>query len=216
MLAAALDPADPAEVADVRVSCEAWGRLGAMRGTWPRTRTLGILLAVAAAGCTTPGVGHGPSVSPPPPDGLSPTQTTTLSPSGSPGPESPLRDGVATLTLSGELTLNVTFSSIATPAVWAPPPAPMDITWVGNGAQQLRLSGFSFVSLGETSAEKVLSFTVSGPDGPVAFSSTAGECNVTITPALPDNMGGVFICTALADVEGATTVDARGTFSATG
>jgi hypothetical protein len=92
----------------------------------------------------------------------------------------------------------------------------MDITWVGTGAQQLRLSGLSFVSLSETSEEKVLSFTVTGPDGPVTFSSTVGECNVTITPALPDNMGGVFICTSLADVEGATTVDARGTFSATG
>jgi hypothetical protein len=92
----------------------------------------------------------------------------------------------------------------------------MDITWVGTGAQQVRLSGLSFVSLSETSEEKVLSFTVTGPDGPVTFSSTVGECNVTITPALPDNMGGVFICTSLADVEGATTVDARGTFSATG
>jgi hypothetical protein len=177
---------------------------------------LGALLAVLAAGCTTAGIGHGPSVSPPPPDGISPTPTATTSPSGSPGPESPLRDGVATLSLTGELTLNVTFSSIATPAVWAPPPAPMDITWVGTGAEQLRLSGQSFVSLAETSADNVLSFTVTGPDGPVAFSSTGGECSMTITPALPDNVGGVFICTSLADVEGATTVDARGTFSATG
>ena len=171
---------------------------------------------VLAAGCTTAGIGHGPSVSPPPPDGITPTSTAAPSVSGSPGPESPLGDGVATLTLSGGLTLTATFSSIATPAVWAPPPAPMDITWVGTGAQQVRLSGLSFVSLSETSEEKVLSFTVTGPEGPVAFSSTGGECNLTITPALPDNMGGVFTCTSLADVEGATTVDARGTFSATG
>ena len=220
MLTAVTDPTDPGEAADVRVSREAWGRLGAMRGTWPRTRTLGVLLAVLwlavfAAGCTTSGIGHGPSVSPPA-DGLSPSPTASPSSSGSPGPESPLRDGVATLTLSGELALNAAFSSIATPAVWAPPPAPMDVTWLGTGAQQLRLSGLSFVSLAPTSAERVLSFTVTGPEGPVAFSSTGGECNITITPALPDNMGGVFICTSLADVEGATTVDARGTFSAAG
>jgi hypothetical protein len=29
-------------------------------------------------------------------------------------------------------------------------------------------------------------------------------------------MGGIFTCTLLTDVEGVTTVDARGTFSATG
>jgi hypothetical protein len=221
MLTAVIDPTDPGGSADVRVSREAWGRLGAMRGTWPRTRTLGVLravlwLAVLTAGCTTAGVGHGPTVSPPPQDDISPTPTATPSVSASPGPESPLRDGVASLILSGELTLTGTFSSIATPAVWAPPPAPMDVTWVGTGAQQLRLSGLSFVSLTETSEDTVLSFTVTGPDGPVAFSSTGGECSITITPALPDNMGGVFICTSLADVEGVTTVDARGTFSAIG
>ena len=36
------------------------------------------------------------------------------------------------------------------------------------------------------------------------------------TPALADNMGGVFSCTVLTDVEGAVTVDARGTFTASG
>jgi hypothetical protein len=91
----------------------------------------------------------------------------------------------------------------------------MDITWNGPSAQQLRLSGVSFVSRATTSPDRELSFTVTGPDGPVVFSSTAGECAVTITPALPNNMGGVFTCTLLTDVEGVTTVDARGVFSAT-
>jgi hypothetical protein len=112
--------------------------------------------------------------------------------------------------------MSIGLSSIVVPAVWAPPPAPMDITWSGGNVQQLRLSGTSFVSLTETSADRALSFTVQGPDGPVAFSSTAGECTVTITPALPDAMGGVFTCTLLTDVDGALTVDARGIFSASG
>ena len=111
--------------------------------------------------------------------------------------------------------MELSFASIAIPAVWAPPPAPMDITWQGPITQILRLSGTSFLSRADTSPERTLSFTVPGPDGPVAFSSIAGECSVTITPALPDNMGGVFTCTLLTDVEGVTTVDARGVFSAT-
>jgi hypothetical protein len=120
------------------------------------------------------------------------------------------------VTLSGDLALDVSFASIETPAVWAPPPAPMDITWRGGDGVRLHLSGMSFVSLAETGEDRVLSFTVAGPDGPVEFSSTGGECTVTITPALPDNMGGVFTCTLLTDVEGLTTVDARGIFSASG
>ncbi|MBA3738764.1 MAG: hypothetical protein H0W97_09360 [Actinobacteria bacterium] len=112
--------------------------------------------------------------------------------------------------------MDVPFASITTPAVWAPPPAPMDITWNGPSTQELRLSGTSFVSRAATSADRALSFTVTGPDGLVVFTSTAGECAVTITPALPDNMGGLFTCSLLTDVEGATTIDARGVFSAIG
>lgn len=189
-----------------------------MRGTWLRTRALGALLTLLTAACTTTGIGHGPSdtVSPAPPDSASPTSTVSPTPSGSPGPASSLEVGVANVALSGDVTMSISLSSIETPAVWAPPPAPMDITWSGGAVQQLHLSGTSFVSLAPTSADKALSFTVQGPDGPIEFSSTAGECNVTITPALAGNMGGLFSCTLLTDVGGTVTVDARGTFTASG
>jgi hypothetical protein len=173
-------------------------------------------LAILTTACSTTGIGHGPTVSPPSVDDISPSPTLSPSPTGSPGPESPLRVGVATVTVSGDLTLEVSLSSIETPAVWAPPPAPMDITWVGGTDEQLHLSGMSFVSFTETGPDRSLSFTVAGPDGSVEFSSTAGECSVTVTPALPDNMGGIFTCTLLTDAEGVTTVDARGIFSASG
>lgn len=176
---------------------------------------VGAFLAVLTAGCSATGIGHGPSVSPPPSVG-SPSPTLSPSPTGTPGPASALNAGAATLSLSGDLTMDVPFSSITLPAVWAPPPAPMDITWHGPSTQELRLSGTSFVSRAETTPDHALSFTVTGPDGPVVFTSIAGECSVTITPALPDNVGGVFTCTLLTDVEGVTTVDARGVFSATG
>jgi hypothetical protein len=91
----------------------------------------------------------------------------------------------------------------------------MDITWT-SGQSALHLTGTSFVSRATTGPDTVLSFTVAGPDGPAEFSSSAGECSITITPALPDQMGGVFTCTLLTDAGGALTVDARGAFSATG
>ena len=72
------------------------------------------------------------------------------------------------------------------------PPAPMDITWSGANGQKLQLFGTSFVSRVDTSAAQGLSLTIQGPEGVLEFTSTQGECSITITPALPDNMGGRF------------------------
>ena len=188
-----------------------------MRGTRLMTGALGAFLGVLSISCSATGTGHGPSpaISPPSTGDGSASATPSASPSVSPGPESPLAVGSATLTLTGDLAVTVSLPAIQTPAVWAPPPAPMDITWAG-GPSIVHLSGTSFVSLAETSALTILSFSVQGPEGPVEFSSSAGECSITITPALPDNMGGVFTCSALTDVAGVLTVAAQGTFSASG
>ena len=158
-----------------------------------------------------------PSISPPAPGGAgSPTASpTTPDATESPRPESPLSSGAASLILSGDLTQTVSLTTLEVPAVWAPPPAPMDLAWTDAG-RELRLSGTSFVSFARTSDEHVLSFTLPGPDGPLEFSSADGACNITITPALPDNVGGVFACGAITDATGGMTVDARGSFAAAG
>lgn len=182
-----------------------------MRRAWVAVATF----ATIATACTVTGEIE-PSISPPPPAGVrSPSASPTPGATGSPAPASPLSTGAATLALSGDVTQTVTLSNLATPAVWAPPPAPMDIAWMGGGGE-LRLSGTSFVSLAVTSADHVLSFTLPGPDASLEFSSADGGCSITITPALPDNVGGVFVCDAITDAGGSTTVDARGTFAASG
>ena len=106
---------------------------------------VGALPALLTVACTTTGVGHGASISPPPQDD-SPSPSASPSPTASPGPASALGSGVATVSLSGDLTLTAPFATLAIPAVWAPPPAPMDITWEGTQEQELHLSGTSFVS----------------------------------------------------------------------
>jgi hypothetical protein len=123
--------------------------------------------------------------------------------------------GGATILLSGDLTLAVSLPTLAEPDVWSTPPAPMDLTWNEPGGQSLTVSGTSFVSRATTSTDHVLTFVVDGPGATLEFTSTAGECAVTITPALPDNVGGLFRCTGLTDGSGAFTVDATGTFTAT-
>lgn len=178
-------------------------------------RILGAFVVTLAVACTETGFGQGPSVSPPPPD-ATPSATGSPIPSGTPAPDGLLAGGVASLSVSGDLTATVLLPTLEDGAVWSPPPAAMALTWRGPRGRELALSGTSFLSRQATSTDRSLSFVVDGPDGPVEFTSTAGECTVTINPALPDNMGGIFTCTALTDVEGATTVDARGAFSATG
>jgi hypothetical protein len=188
-----------------------------MRGSPARTLTfVAIAFLVVGTACSETGVGHGNfTVSPPPAPSESVSPSPAPSESASPGPASPLSAGVATLILSGGLSSTVPMNQLVLPAVWAPPPGSMDLIWRGSGPAELRLTGAAFVSQARTSADRTLGFTVGTPDGPLVFTSANGECSVTITPALPDNVGGVFSCSALTDGGGVTTVAARGVFSAT-
>jgi hypothetical protein len=182
-----------------------------MRRIW----SVGAVLAAISAACGTSGTGHGVSVSPPIVVG-SPSPTFAESPAATVAPDGPLDTGGATISTTGALTMQVSLPTLVEPEVWGPPPAPMDLTWNEPTGQSLSLSGTSFASRAATGDDRVLSFVVTGPEGPLQFTSSAGECSVTITPALPDSMGGVFSCTAITDAEGTTTLNASGTFSATG
>lgn len=182
-----------------------------MRGA----RTAGAMLAAVASACSFTGTGHGvrpsPSVIV-----VSPSPVPSPSPSVTPSEDGPLEVGGAAISTTGGLTTQVGFPTLVEPDVWTAPPGPMDVTWDEPSGQSLTLSGTSFTSRAATGADRVLSFVLTGPQGPVQFTSAAGECSVTISPALPTDMGGVFTCTGIADVNGTTTVSASGTFSATG
>jgi hypothetical protein len=91
------------------------------------------------------------------------------------------------------------------------------MTWVASGGRTVTLGGVSFTAQQPTSPERVLTFTVGTGDEQLAFTSSAGECLVTISPALPDRMGGAFLCSAITGSAGdssTVTVAAQGTFSA--
>ena len=173
----------------------------------------GAVLVTIAASCGTTGTGHGVSVSPS-------VVVTSPSPTESPAPtvvpDGPLETGGATISTTGALTVQASLSSLVEPEVWGTPPAPMNLTWDDPTGQSLSLSGTSFTSRATTGPDRTLSFVVAGPDGPTQFTSADGECSITITPALPESMGGVFTCTAITDADGNLTVNASGTFSATG
>jgi hypothetical protein len=207
------------------------------RRSTPRTiRTSGACLVAAVGLLTAACSGLGdpiPSISLPPPAGstgstgsvISPATGdtgVTISPSGSgvptssPGITGTVSAGRAAVSLTGGVNASVTFPSLTTPAVWSPPPGAITLSWEGPGDQILSLGGSSFTSQIPTDASHTLAFTVTIDGAPIAFRSDAGECTVAISPALPTQMAGSFLCTDLASVDDAVSVNAQGTFSATG
>lgn len=125
--------------------------------------------------------------------------------------------GTATVTVSGAANLTETYPALGLPALWVPPPGDFAMTWTGPGDRVLTLGGVSFTAQQPTSPERVLTFSIRTVDGPLAFRSDDGSCLVTISPALPDEIGGSFLCSSIvgAGDEGTTiTVSARGTFAA--
>lgn len=179
----------------------------------PATVGVACLLMLAACDRSQPPL---PSPSPfdigtPVEEAVSPTPTVD------PEATSGLTLGSATVTLTGVVNVTESYAALGLPAVWALPPEDFSITWDGAGERTLSLSGVSFTAQQPTAAERVLTFTVRGPDGPIAFRSETGECLLTISPALPDRMGGTFLCSALpgqGDDGTVVTVVAQGSFSA--
>jgi hypothetical protein len=143
-----------------------------------------------------------------------PVSTT---PTVDPEAETGFAAGTATVTLTGAVNLSETYPSLGLPALWVPPPGDFAMTWIGSGERALTLGGVSFTAQQPTSPERTLTFTVDSGDGELVFTSSAGECLVTISPALPDHMGGTFLCTSITGdaSDGATVaVTAQGTFTA--
>ena len=135
-------------------------------------------------------------------------------PTGSPGITGAVDTGAASVTTTGAITTSASYPTLASPAIWTPPPGGIALNWTGAGDLSLGLSGASFTSQQPTAPARVLQFSVRGAEGAVVFRSTAGECLVTITPALPDQMGGTFLCTGIPSEDGAVTVNAQGSFNA--
>jgi hypothetical protein len=124
--------------------------------------------------------------------------------------------GQAAVAISGAVNASESYPSLGLPALWQLPPGEFQMTWRGPD-RELSLGGVSFTAQQPTSPERVLTFVVRAPEGPIAFDSDAGECLVTISPALPDRIGGSFLCSAVTGTASdgtLVTAAARGSFAA--
>jgi hypothetical protein len=128
---------------------------------------------------------------------------------------STLTAGNASVTVTGGINSSFSLGTLAPPRAWALPPAGISLDWVDATGQSLWLSGPSFTSRVATSSSEILSMTLRIGDGSlVGFRSAAGECFVTISTALVNQMGGIFDCQNLASSDGKLIVSAQGTFAA--
>jgi hypothetical protein len=167
--------------------------------------------------------GNGPPVSSPPAQSASQSDSPQPTDSGATGTSSasvsPMR-GAASVVVTGGANATVGFEGMASPTVWSLPPGSIALEWTGPSGQFLALSGPAFTSRMQTSPSLSLSFSVhgivSGSSVPLTFTSTNGECFVTITSAFATHMSGTFDCSNLPDASGGVVVGATGTFSATG
>ncbi len=166
------------------------------------------------AGCGRDDAGSLPDpVSPGTPVEIVEAPTETVDPDAETG----FTRGTAAVTITGAVNASETYPAMGLPALWLPPPADFAMTWIGPGDVALTLGGESFTAQQPTSATRVLTFSIRSADGTLEFASDAGECLVTISPALPDRMGGTFLCSAVSGVtdDGSTlSVAAQGSFTA--
>ena len=189
-----------------------------------------MTIAVAAVLCLLPvacsGDGSQSSPSPAPssagPSGVTGNTGTiinpssSLPPSSSPGITGSVTHGSAAVTLSGAGSGNLTMSKLSSPALWSVPPGSMALLWSGPSQEALGLGGASFVGQQSTSGALSLSFTAPVNGTTTAFTSTHGECIITITTAEATSVAGSYQCTGVPNTDASIMVNAQGTFSATG
>jgi hypothetical protein len=192
------------------------------------TSALVLLAACGDSGHDLDPLGPPPEASPTgnvSPAVTSPTSATggpgTVSTSGgpvpttSPGITGSVDVGNATITVSGALQTSQPTLPLASPAIYSPPPGTFTLAW-STAAVGVALGGTSFIGTRPTSATLRLTFFVHSVSSTATFAPGDGGCDVTVTAAAANAFDGTFSCTGVTDVNGTLTVDAQGTFSASG
>jgi hypothetical protein len=136
-------------------------------------------------------------------------------PSASPGAGTGnISSGQIAFTVSGDIQAQTTLTELIS-AVYSPPPGGMALVWTAGGSdpETVGLGGTSFVGTRPTSPTLILTLVAIGNTS-ASFTSTGGECTVTVDTAGPTNIAGSFACKGLQTSSG--VVDVSGTFRAGG
>ena len=151
-----------------------------------------------------------PSETPAPATGET-AELPTTSPAAGTGS---LTSGEVTIRVSGDVDVDTTLTQLIT-AVFAPPPGGLALVWTAGGhdASTVGIGGVSFTGTMPTSPTLSLTLVAQTPEGISTFSSTDGECEVTMDVAANDEVSGGFDCRDLVGGSG-EVVDVSASFEA--
>ncbi len=127
-----------------------------------------------------------------------------------------LSEGEVTFSVTGDVQADKVLSTLIS-AVYTPPPGGVVLVWTAGGtdASTVGIGGSSFIGSQATAPSLSLTLTVQTEGAISTFTSSAGECMITIAVAEADRIDGSFVCADLSGGDG-ETVNATGSFSAQG
>jgi hypothetical protein len=169
-----------------------------------------LALALSAEACAEGGGSSSPQTLT-----TSPTEAGGSSPTASAGITGSVSKGRATIRMTGEVEVSAGVP-LASPAVYAPPPSGFALSWSDGGRNILTLGGTAFTGTLRTSPTLRLSVTVKTGAVKLRFVSTDGRCEITVTEAGPSAFSGTYACADVRATDGSVTVDATGSFIASG
>ncbi len=122
--------------------------------------------------------------------------------------------GSVSLRLSGDLAFERTLDQLVS-TVYQPPPGALVLVWTAGGtnATTLGIGGASFTGTRPTSASLTFNAVVQTSGEIATFSSTNGECQITIDEATETRIAGSYRCPDLSSGTG-EVVHAEGSFQA--
>ncbi len=134
-------------------------------------------------------------------------------PSGPPGATANVTTGKASLQVSGTMSGTLDFPRLSE-GIYAAPPGGMALNWSDSNSDLFGIAGPSFTGSRPTASGLTLTITLKEPHGFEMFTSSAGECTITIDTAEANRISGSFYCTGLKNKK--DTIRATGTFEASG
>jgi hypothetical protein len=135
-------------------------------------------------------------------------------PTGSPGRAVSVTSGRADVTVVGDVRDARVYAQLTTPAVYAPEAGGITLAWRSDRFEVLTISGTVTSGAQPTSSALSVQFMMQQGSKLIAFSSSDGECGVTVETLEETSFRGSFDCAELTSIDGDRTVQAAGSFEA--
>ena len=146
--------------------------------------------------------------------GSQPSGLGSVPPTGPPGRAVSVTAGRADVTVVGDVHGARVYAQLTTPAIYAPEVGGITLAWRSDRFEVLTISGTVTSGDQPTSSALSVQFMLQQGSKLVAFSSSGGECDITVETLDETSLRGSFDCPELTSIDGNRTVKAAGSFEA--